>query len=571
MAVRTLGEIRGEEALNALGDCFVSTLEANCTRRRGYSTEELGNIIKESAGALAGFGEKGIRKLLPGIGIDKVREVFQQRGQDAVLPLLELVDAGNRDAISILGKIGDFRAAERLETALDWPETRLTAAAALVSMRHYPIDPKRLAVVAVVAGDWAEVQRLGDVAIEALLDVGESGEGKHIVQALEGIASEAARDALLKIVDDGGCSSRFRRDAAEALVRSGDLRVLDRLATFLTSPGIGVVGGISREWAAETLAQIGEPAVPALIEAISNWDADYPAGKALVKIGNATGAAVLLRSRHRGLREYGSLILDKLDDATTISLVLPLLRHRDSEIRKEAADTLDRRGWAKSDPIDRIWWLIANKMWTELEKLGSDVVPTLLEFLSINVRDEFYEVVNTLGSIGDPRAVHQLGSRILSGDKGSGERGVHEPVVRALGKIGDPAAAPFLIEALGEDLFPWRGLVTIISGMAAIGDPSLLPSLMNFRRSRVAKQAVDAIGVVLERNVCEVADDDLRELAGLEAAESIWRHEQTYGDSRGNSECVGWRNVSCELVNQLAKQELARRAHAGPEQRSGEL
>jgi hypothetical protein len=128
-----------------------------------------------------------------------------------------------------------------------------------------------------------------------------------------------------------------------------------------------------------------------------------------------------------------------------------------------------------------------------------------------------------------------------------------------------------LIEALGEDLFPWRGLVTIISGMAAIGDPSLLPSLMNFRRSRVAKQAVDAIGVVLERNVCEVADDDLRELAGLEAAESIWRHEQTYGDSRGNSECVGWRNVSCELVNQLAKQELARRAHAGPEQRSGEL
>lgn len=219
---------------------------------------------------------------------------------------------------------------------------------------------------------------------------------------------------------------RNRRDTVEKLARVGTPDAIAALIQALRD----VNDEVART-AAESLVNIGLPAVRPLIAA---WlDGEWPlsdlAGETLAQMGGkATGllAELLLNPRYTGKAAY---VLSKSTDPYALSLLFPLLKYQDSDIREMAVRALGNSGDERA----------VNPLIRYIEQYGAS--PT---------------AILALGEIADPRAVPFLIEELKGGQRWF--------AARALGKIGEAAVEP-LIEVWSRSEYNHQGAAVYALGL----------------------------------------------------------------------------------------------------------
>jgi hypothetical protein len=179
------------------------------------------------------------------------------------------------------------------------------------------------------------------------------------------------------------------------------------------------------QWqASESIARIGEPAVPRLIDALGNK-------KSAVRLGSVealgiirSGAAIeplvkrLEKDKSKEVRWAAALSLAEFGEDAPILPLVAALRDPDKYVRTGAADALDILGW---DPVDErieAYYFIAKQEWSRIPGLGEHAVAPLLE--SLHDRDPVVRrhVVRTLGEMHSPVAGSACGLALKDPDKG---------------------------------------------------------------------------------------------------------------------------------------------------------
>ncbi len=252
----------------------------------------------------------------------------------------------------------EYFVARRLAKAWQKEESRQQAWAVLRPRLHDP--------------EWREPLLL----LVGSLDVREAAQLiKRVLNAHSRYESALFRDLRLAAEMAGE-----RTDLPEKILR----QMIGRLKGKLTS--------ISNGWwqkhrAAEALARIGVPALPALLQAYQDW-------------------WVRLVAKRIGL-DYDS---DR-------PLLLRLLRDKAKDTR--------------------------NSIRIELSAIGTHAIPDLLRLIHQRDVELRLLAVEALGEIGDARAVPELLQALQ-------DPALHEAVIRALGQIGDQRAVPDLLEILDQ-------------------------------------------------------------------------------------------------------------------------
>ncbi|MEJ5343928.1 MAG: HEAT repeat domain-containing protein [Chloroflexus sp.] len=233
----------------------------------------------------------------------------------------------------------------------------------------------------------------------------------------------------------------LRRDlllAAELAAESGQVQAIERLLL----PGLrrALKQDHLRERVAEALAKLGIPAVPALVQALGDGDAD--------------------------VREAAAAALGRIGDAAAVPALVPVLRDGYADVREAAAAALGQ--------------------------IGAPAVPALVQALGDGDANVRRAAAAALGQIGDAAAVPAL-VRAL----GDGERQVREAAAAALGQIGDAQAVPALVRALkyGNALVRWAAAAAL-GKIGAPAVPALVRALRDgdWKMRRAAAEALGAIG-----------------------------------------------------------------------------
>ena len=172
-------------------------------------------------------------------------EVLVKIGEPAVEPLIRALKDENQfvrwGAALALGEIGDKRAVEPLINALkdEDSDVRMEAAEALDQMGWKPGYVTEKAYYLVAKKEWDEAVKLGEPAVEPLINAlkdEDSGVRWKAAEALEEIGDERAVEPLINALKDE--DSGVREGAAEALGEIGDERAVEPLINCLlyTSP-----------------------------------------------------------------------------------------------------------------------------------------------------------------------------------------------------------------------------------------------------------------------------------------------------------------------------------------------
>ena len=213
-------------------------------------------------------------------------EVLVKIGEPAVEPLIRALKDENQfvrwGAALALGEIGDKRAVEPLINALkdEDSDVRMEAAEALDQMGWKPGYATEKAYYLVAKKEWDEAVKLGEPAVEPLINALKSRWEAAAAEALVKIGEPAVEPLINALKDE---DSSVRRKAAEALGEIGDERAVEPLINALKDEDSFV-----RWEAAEALVKIGEPAVEPLIHALKDEDSDVRAAAAMAlgKIGD---------------------------------------------------------------------------------------------------------------------------------------------------------------------------------------------------------------------------------------------------------------------------------------------
>jgi HEAT repeat protein len=297
------------------------------------------------------------------------------RSVDALIhTMLNDEDYGaRRGAAESLGKLRDRRAVEPLIEVLNDSDCMVRPAAAVA------------------------LGNIGDsCAVDALITSALEDEAYTVVidaaEALEKIGDTRAVAPLCKVVVDFERNFFFNRArcaVAKVLGKFGDPAAVEPLAQALVKEDPIDIGCHAR-----ALAQIGSPAVPALIKLLIPRDDEY----------------------HEFTRRDAAIALGDIGDTMAIEPLVAALGDEDEEVRNRAAEALGKIGDPRAiGPIvsklksDR--WLSSRTKWymiRALAEIGEPSVASLLDLLTDE--DHFIqgEAANALGEIGDPGAVEPL-------------------------------------------------------------------------------------------------------------------------------------------------------------------
>jgi HEAT repeat protein len=205
-----------------------------------------------------------------------------------------------------------------------------------------------------------------------------------------------------------------------------------------------------------------------------------------------------------------------------------------------------------------------------LEKMGLPAInPLLQEALDSRSHVARSEAIEALGKMG-PAAFEPLVQALQSAE----DETVRKGAAQALGQMGDARAVDALIEARRGSFTSVKGYraeVPAVSQAAVwalgqIGDPRAIGPLADVAQSGTdsvvgwsVTQAIAGIRNILASRLSEVSDDALREVAALDDVVS----QPLYYEGYGGHEMVELRNhVDCSDIQQIARQELARRGSA---------
>ncbi len=400
-------------------------------------------------------------------------------GSAAVVPLIELLEQADEatavDCIYLLGAIRDRRAVPMLIRYLEDPrrKVRMYAVTSLLQIG----GPR--AVEAVLARLTREGAGLSGYIQDSLIRFARK-DVEPVIQSLTSPDPRVRRETayLLGELGDPRAVEPLARllDDPDPVVRKNACYALGALAPDTEDPGwvvqalvarLGDPDGDVAEQARCALVRFGRAAVDALVEACrkERTDVVVRALNALRDIGSSEAEPVMIDLLTHPDQRVRIAAVSGLVEVGTARAVEPLLQAlRDEDLQWFASLALERVGVGKPDlffatlPNDPTMSLRIQI----LVRLGSAVVPFLVEQLNARSTSRRAAACWVLGEIGDPSAADDL-ARLLDDPQVGwlAARSLHR-----MGRAGLDALRRYLRSAPGE-----TGAVNAVEGIALFQDP----------------------------------------------------------------------------------------------------
>ena len=274
-----------------------------------------------------------------------------------------------------------------------------------------------------------------------------------------------------------------------------------------------------RQNIAFALAQIGKPAVPALIEALREAEGwiRQSAAFALGRIGDTTAVPALkaaLSDVNPDVRTHVASALGRIGDPTVVPVLRAALSDVNPDVRTHATSALELIG---ESPVATSIEALRHKDWrvpqgtpSRLEQIGDTIeVPLLKEILSDpnwRVRPSTTEALRQIGDSVVPALIE------ASMDK---DWRVRQGASEALGEIGNTAAVPALIEILKDVSSNVRQ--SAVFALGQVGDATAVAALVKTLHDtevpvrRSAALALEQIGQPAVHTLMEALSDEVWE------------------------------------------------------------
>jgi HEAT repeat protein len=249
------------------------------------------------------------------------------------------------------------------------------------------------------------------------------------------------------------------KSLAEPNKRDSAIETLVKIGESAVEPLLGALGDENlyvRRSAARALGQISDArAVESLIQALNDKDSQIrnEAAIALGKIRDERAIQPLVRAQLRwgagGFNTEIESALAAFGKSATASLVQGL-RSKHWHARLNAASALQSLGWTPRSEAQKIAYLIAQKSFNGLARMGDPAIEPLVKILRNQSEDDDIRMkaAGALGKIKGERVIEPL-IQVLRDKHG----GVRNHAAIALGETRDTRAVEPLIQALkhGED------------------------------------------------------------------------------------------------------------------------
>jgi HEAT repeat protein len=225
------------------------------------------------------------------------------------------------------------------------------------------------------------------------------------------------------------------------------------------------------------------------------------------------------RSADPSIRRESAEVLANLDQSQAVNPLIDGLRDENPGVQEAAVAALIRIGGrhvvASLVPLLREDVGTRNLALEVLEQTGSAALETLLSLLSHDDANIRKFIVDTLGKLGDPRAIPPLIASLKDRDPN-----VRGSAAEGLGYLRAREAVPQLLGLLDDN--EWV-VFTVIEALGYIADPAALPALMALLKDgseTVRYVVIEALGKFTDSGACvkpmlelvRSADRDLRHL-----------------------------------------------------------
>ncbi len=409
--------------------------------------------------------------------------------------------------------------------------SRMIIARSLESVKWLPDDHSKAAYY-FAAQNWDECVKLGISALPQLimgLHDNDKDIRKNSAVALGQIGDKSAFTELSVLLDDEDAD--VRKSTLNAIAQLGDSLSVSVLVQRLSDWNKDVARA-----AAKALENVGEPAVPSLIEATHDWDREVreiaaqtlgtirshksiarlteilldeqntvrkAAVKALAIIADLESIPNIisqsLRDEYMDVRRTAAEMLTKIANAKVIPELLVALHDEDTEVRKFTVQALGRIG---DDTVEALVSIIQSndvdvrKTAAEaLAKIGTPLVITEMRKLLENESEDMRRTsLSVLDKVQDQSALLPLYLVALK-DRANDLR---KAATKALGKIGNTAAIPELLKALKDDDWSVRaGAATalgLIKDKTAIAELSIVLQDNSPEARQAAAESLGEIG-----------------------------------------------------------------------------
>ncbi len=278
--------------------------------------------------------------------------------------------------------------------------------------------------------------------IKALDYTKDAGIRDQAIEALGELGGRAATEPLLSLLEDEGCG-------CEALAVTALGKIKDERAVPVIIDLIRERGAVSCSAELSALQDIGIPAVEPLLDVLREKAQDAKQALLLIKVLERSGDERAIA----GLRDlvspkYSSLIihladaLDRLGDKLAVPPLVSALKAAPGEPwSAHVVNVLKRMGWQPGDQAEEAAVSLADRNWERLAGFGEPAVDLLIPLLRKGPAAKIFKAVETLGKIGDDRAVEPLSALL-----GSRRPEIATAAARALGDIGSSLAVESLLQ-----------------------------------------------------------------------------------------------------------------------------
>ena len=382
-AAIALGEIGDERAVAPL--------------TQSLKDEEEG-VQNEVLKALVRIGDPAVDTLIMALNDEKLEEgakvALIKIGEPASRNLMFKYTNQNRDTqiyyIDIMGEIGDKNSVEHLIHILKDIK------------KHETYDRDILTSTITALGKIGD-EKATDIIHDLYFRFCRSQSDRYLTELFMDVIINVDKEGSDFLVQELTSNNRHvREEVADTLIGMEYQIAVGPLIQALKDKN----GDIFRKRAADILCRIGEPAVIPLIQALTD--------------------------ENRYLRYRAADSLGKIGDERAVKPLIDALKDKDSYIRLEAAGALDKIGWKSKGGQENVYYLIAKAKWKEVSKIGKLALVPLIQALKDGELDLRYGAAETLGKIGDERALEPLNQTL----KDEEEEDVRKKVAEVLVHMG---------------------------------------------------------------------------------------------------------------------------------------
>ncbi len=278
--------------------------------------------------------------------------------------------------------------------------------------------------------------------IKAVYYTKDAGIRDQAIEALGELGGRAATEPLLSLLEDEGCG-------CEALAVTALGKIKDERAVPVIIDRIRERGAVSCSAELSALQDIGIPAVEPLLDVLREKAQDAKQALLLIKVLERSGdERAIAGIRDLVSPKYPSLIihladvLDRLGDKLSVPPLVSALKAAPGEPwSAHVLNVLKRMQWQPGDQEEEAAVLLAERNWERLAGVGEPAVDLLIPLLRKGPAAETLKAVETLGHIGDDRAVEPLSALL-----GSRRPEIATAVARALGDIGSSLTVESLLQ-----------------------------------------------------------------------------------------------------------------------------